>query len=214
MDKRPNVTFVGGQSIRVVGIVGGVASGKSWVARQLAHFGAVILDADRAGHEVLRLPEIEAASRQRWGEAIFDDGGHIVRSRLAEIVFADPPEGPRERHYLEQLTHPEIGRRLKRQIDALVVAGARVALLDAALLLETGWGDLCDTLIFVDAPRAVRQERAVARGWSEEELAAREVVQESLDFKRECADLVVDNSGPPDAILAQLTRLWQSLIDC
>ena len=98
--------------MKILGLLGGVASGKSLVSRQLAERGAVVLDADRAGHEALRLPSIEEAARRRWGDAIFGPDGHIDRSRLAKIVFAPPPEGPKERIFLEALTHPEIGRRL------------------------------------------------------------------------------------------------------
>ncbi len=69
--------------MKTLGLLGGVASGKSLVSKQLAEMGALLLDADRAGHEALRLPEIEAAARQRWGDAIFGNDGHIDRSRLA-----------------------------------------------------------------------------------------------------------------------------------
>ena len=104
--------------MKILGLLGGVASGKSLVARQLAELGAVVLDADRAGHEALRLPAIEEAARGRWGDAVFGSDGHIDRSRLARIVFAPPPDGPRERKFLEALTHPEIGRRLAAQAQA------------------------------------------------------------------------------------------------
>jgi dephospho-CoA kinase len=195
----------------LIGVLGGVAAGKSLVARQLARLGAGLLDADRAGHEVLRLPEIEAAVRQRWGAGVFDGEGRIDRERLARIVFADPPDGPRERKHLEQLTHPQIGRLLSRQAEALARSGSAAAVLDAPLLLEAGWDKLCGKLVFVDAPRQVRLSRALARGWSRENFEAREEAQESLDFKRKRADVVVDNSGSPEQIQAQVERFWQSL---
>jgi dephospho-CoA kinase len=198
--------------MHVIGILGGVASGKSLVARQLARLGAGLLDADRAGHEVLQLPRVEAAVRERWGEEAFGPDDCIDRARLARIVFADPPGGPRERKHLEQLTHPEIGRLLKQQADALASSGIAVAVLDAPLLLEAGWDTLCEKLVFVDAPREIRLLRALARGWSKEDFTAREGAQESLDFKRERADVVVDNSGSPEQTQAQIERFWQSLI--
>jgi len=199
--------------MHIIGILGGVASGKSLLARQLADLGAGVLDADRAGHEVLRLPQVEAAARERWGQTVFDAEGHVDRARLAKIVFADPPEGPREREYLERLTHPEIGRLLKQQAEALAASGTLVAVLDAPLLLEAGWDKLCRTLIFVDAPRPVRLARAKTRGWTEEDFAAREGVQESLDFKRGRADVEVDNSGSPERTQARIERFWRSLGD-
>jgi dephospho-CoA kinase len=200
-------------SLRVIGLAGGVASGKSLVARQLAEMGAGLLDADRAGHEVLGLPEIEAAARDRWGDRVFSQTGRIDRGRLAGVVFAPPPEGPRERRFLENLTHPEIGRRLAGQAAAQAAAGVRVAILDAPLILEAGWDKLCSRLLFVDAPRRARLARAVARGWTEEEFAAREAVQLPLDQKRRLADFVVDNSGPPEETQARLERLWPSLVE-
>ena len=197
--------------MHLIGILGGVAGGKSLVAGQLARLGAGLLDADRAGHEALRLPQIEAAVRRRWGDAVFGPDGHVDRSRLARIVFADPPDGPQERKHLEQLTHPEIGRLLSRQAEAMENSGTAAAVLDAPLLLEAGWDKLCRKLVFVHAPRQTRLSRAVARGWSEEEFAAREEAQESLDFKRGRADVVVDNSGSPEQTQAQIERFWQSL---
>ena len=199
--------------MKVIGILGGVASGKSLVADQLARLGAGLLDADRAAHEVLRIPEIEAAARRRWGEAVFGPDGRIDRSRLAEVVFADPPDGPRERRYLEALTHPEIGRLLAGEVERLETSGTRAAVLDAPLLVEAGWDKLCERLVFVEAPRELRLERARRRGWSEADFAAREGVQESLDAKRARADVVIDNSGSVEQTGAQLEQFWHSLTD-
>jgi dephospho-CoA kinase len=109
------------------------------------------------------------------------------------------------------LTHPEIGRLLQQQAEALAASGTAVAVLDAPLLLEAGWDRLCGRLIYVDAPRQVRLSRALARGWSQEDFAAREAAQESLDAKRKRADLVVDNSGSPQETRVQVERFWQSL---
>jgi dephospho-CoA kinase len=198
--------------MHIIGLLGGVASGKSEVARQLAKRGAGVLDADRAGHEVLRLPHVEEAARQRWGEGIFGPDGHIDRSLLAKVVFSPPPKGPIERRYLEQLTHPEIGRRLAAEAQRMAAGGTKVAVLDAALILEADWDRLCEKLVFVDAPRDVRRARALARGWSEQEFAAREDAQDSLDSKRKRADVTVDNSGSLDHTEGQVERLWQSLI--
>jgi dephospho-CoA kinase len=197
--------------MRIVGVTGGVASGKSIVAQQFARLGAGVLDADQAGHEALRLPQVEAAARQRWGEAVFGADGRIDRARLAHIVFAPGEEGQKEREYLEQLTHPEIARLLDRQAEALALSGAAVAVLDAALLFEAGWHQRCEKTIFVEAPRKARQQRANARGWSKEEFAAREDAQESLDRKRERADVIVDNSGSPERTQAQIEQFWASL---
>jgi dephospho-CoA kinase len=197
--------------MKVIGILGGVASGKSLVARELARLGAGVLDADRAGHEALRMPQIEAAARERWGEAVFGPDGRIDRARLARIVFADPPDGPPERSYLEGLSHPEIARLLAREAQRLEASGVAVAVLDAPLLLEAGWDKLCDTLVFVHAPEGLRRSRALARGWSEAEFAARQNAQRPPEAKRGRADLVIDNSGSPQETRRQVERLWHSL---
>jgi dephospho-CoA kinase len=198
--------------MRFIGLVGGVASGKSLVASQFAQLGAGLLDADRAAHDVLRLPQIEDAARARWGSGIFGPAGHIDRARLAEVVFAASPEGPRERKYLETMTHPEVRRLLLEEADEMSAAGVPVAVLDVPLLLEAGWNTLCDPLIYVDAPRATRLARAMARGWSEEQFTAREAAQESLDVKRRQAGSTVDNSGRPEETRVQVERIWRDLV--
>jgi dephospho-CoA kinase len=198
--------------MRIIGITGGVASGKSMVANRLAALGAGVLDADRAGHEALRLPRVEAAARQRWGDAIFGPDGRIDRAKLARIVFGREPEAGRERNYLEQLSHPEIGGLLARQADAFAAAGVKIAILDAALLFEAGWDEMCEKTIFVEAPREVRLARALARGWTEEDFAAREGVQDSLDQKRPRADVIIDNSASAERTQAQVEQFWASLV--
>jgi dephospho-CoA kinase len=198
--------------MRIIGITGGVASGKTAVAQAFAALGAGVLDADRAGHEALRLPHVEAAARRRWGDAIFGPDGRIDRARLARVVFAAGPEAERERKYLEQLTHPEIGRLLTRQAEAFEAAGAKVAVADAALLFEAGWNKMCERNVFIESPREVRLARALARGWTAADFAAREGVQESLDRKRALADVIIDNSSSPERTQAQVEQFWASLI--
>ena len=237
--------------MKILGLLGGVASGKSLVAQQLADLGAVVLDADRAGHEALRLPATEEAARRRWGDAVFGPDGHIDRGRLAKIVFAPPPNGLCERKFLEELTHPEIGRRLLAQAEGLRTgppasfnpepgyprhpladrgsapdssgnalsaalrppkSSSPLAVLDAALILEAGWDRLCDYFVFIDVPEEVRLARALQRGWTEGDFAAREAAQESLDSKRARADVIIDNSGSAAHTQGQVERLWQFLV--
>ncbi len=198
--------------MHIIGIVGGVAGGKSLVARQLRELGAVVLEADTIGHEVLRQEGTEAAARRRWGDGIFGPDGRIDRRRLARIVFAPPPHGPREKEYLEGLTHPEIGRLIQRRIQELAAGGAKLVVLDAPLLMEADLDNFCNTIIFVDSPREIRMARAQSRGWNEEDYAAREGAQDSLDSKRAKADVTMDNSGSPESTKAQVERWLHSLI--
>ncbi len=197
--------------MRIIGILGGVASGKSSVAKMFARLGAGLLDADGAGHEVLRLPRIEAAARERWGQQIFGEDGHIDRRRLAQLVFAPDPQDRQERAYLEHLTHPEIMNLLHRQAERLSASGVKVAVLDAPLLCEAGWDKWCEKTVFVDCPREERLRRAMSRGWSVADFTAREEAQASLARKRAFADVIIDNSGPIERTQAQVEQFWASL---
>jgi dephospho-CoA kinase len=176
-----------------LGILGGVASGKSAVATTIARLvpGAVRLDADRAGHEALTEPDVVRALTDRWGPGILNGAGQIDRPQVAKIVFAPGREA--EREFLERLTHPLIHQRLETQRAAAEAAGAQLAILDAALLLEAGWGDVCDQLLFVATPDAVRLSRGLSRGWTAEEFARREAAQWPVARKRAHADWVIDN---------------------
>lgn len=198
--------------LRVVGLLGGVASGKSLIADQLVALGAGLLDGDLAGHEVLRQDEVKQAARNRWGSGVFDPDGHINRSAVAGIVFGPPPAGPQELKFLEQLTHPQIGQLLVKQASDLVAAGKRVAVLDAPVMLKAGWDQLCDYIVFVEVSPEIRLARAQRRGWSQAEFNAREAAQESLEEKRRRADVVIDNSGSPESTRSQVVAFWQTLV--
>lgn len=198
--------------MRLIGITGSVASGKSMVAGLFERLGAGVIDADQLGHEALRLPQVEAAARERWGDEIFGSDNRIDRARLAKIVFAPGIKGQTERTFLEQLTHPEIGRLARQRAEALAVDGRGIIVLDAALLTEAGWNEGCDKIVFVDAPRETRLARATARGWDEADFTAREAAQDSLERKRRHADVIIENSGSPEQAQAQVERFWASLV--
>jgi dephospho-CoA kinase len=198
--------------MRIIGLLGGIASGKSFVAEQFRQLGAAVLDADRVGHDVLRLPAVKDAVRDEFGAEVFDSTGEIDRKALGQIVFGPPPEGPGQLARLEQITHPEIRRRLTEQVQQLASAGVPLAILDAPVLLKAGWAEVCDALVFVDCDEALRRARAVERGWTPEEFAAREAAQESVAEKRGRADFVLENSGEMEYTKAQIERLWHCLV--
>ena len=110
--------------MKLIGLLGGVASGKSMVAEMFRRLGAEVLDADRVGHEVLRMPAVRAAVGGRWGKDVIGPDGEVNRPALAKIVFAPPPDGPRELAELERITHPEIRRRLQAKSAELGSPGA------------------------------------------------------------------------------------------
>jgi dephospho-CoA kinase len=198
----------------IVGIAGGIASGKTLVTEQLARRGAAVVSADRLAHEVLQYDDVKQAARERWGEAVFAADGQLDRGAIARIVFAPPPEGPVELKFLEQLTHPHVGRLAGQQLEKLSQEKkVPVIVLDVPLLFESGWDRFCDKIVYVDAPRHERLARARSRGWSQEEFERREGAQQSLDSKREQADFVIDNSASMQATEAQAEQLWRSLLD-
>jgi dephospho-CoA kinase len=202
--------------MKTLGLLGGVASGKTLVAKKLEQLGAVVLDADRAGHEVLRLPHVKEAARKRWGASIFasagEQAGEIDRKQLASIVFSSSDKSRRELDFLEKLTHPEIGSRLQTQLSQIRRQGVQVTVLDAPVMLKAGWDRFCDQIWFIDAPYETRLARAKARGWTEDDFRSREMAQEPVARKRELADLVLDNSRGIGYTHEQIERYWPSLI--
>ena len=130
--------------MKVIGLLGGVASGKSLVAEQFRRLGAAVLDADRIGHEVLLLPEVREAIRKHFGDKVFGANGEVDRKSLGGLFSAPPPAGPRELTFLEQLTHPEIRRRLRDHVEQMARDGVSAAVLDAPVMLKAGWDKLCD----------------------------------------------------------------------
>lgn len=198
--------------MQIIGLLGGVASGKSFVAKQFRRLGAEVLDADRVGHEVLLLPEARSAIREHFGGKVFREDGQVDRKALGRIVFGPPPDGPRELAILEQITHPEIRLRLKNEAERMAADGVPAAILDAPVMLKSGWDEICSAVVFVEAPDDLRRERALARGWTNEEFEAREAAQESLEVKRRRADFVIDNSASAGYTQEQIERLWHSLV--
>jgi dephospho-CoA kinase len=195
----------------VVGILGGIASGKSFVTRELVRLGAAALDADRAGHEVLAEPAVKRAIRDKWGDSVFQADGEVDRAALADRVFAGTPDAASDLAFLESLTHPRIGAKLQQQAAARAGQGVPITVLDAAVLLKAGWDQFCDLLVFVETPFEVRLRRAAERGWDAAELRRREGAQVSLEEKKSRADFVIDNSGDEQRTLGEIRRLWQEL---
>ncbi|MCS7159843.1 MAG: dephospho-CoA kinase [Gemmatales bacterium] len=189
----------------ILGLIGGIGSGKSFVARLLAQRGGYVIEADRLGHEALRQPHIRQRIVEHFGPQVLDAQGEIDRTQLAGLVFAKPDQ----RQVLEALVHPYITQRIHEAIDrAQADPSTRFIVLDAALLVETGWHRLCDKILFVDAPSQLRQTRTQqSRGWSAEEWRLREANQWPLDQKRTFAHAVLDNSGDEENLRHQLKTL-------
>lgn len=197
--------------MNIIGIVGGVASGKSLVTSQLQRLGAMVVDADQIAHEVLREADVIQALRDRWGDEILDSGGQIIRREVARRVFpTDSDDQNVELAFLEGIMHPRIRERLNQRFQEFR-AGQKTAVLDAAVMFKAGWADFCDKLVFVDASHETRISRAISRGWTEKQFEARESAQVPIHIKRNKADLIIDNDGPVDETSRQVEKFWKSL---
>jgi dephospho-CoA kinase len=189
----------------VIGIVGGIGSGKSVVAAELLRHGGVLVSGDQLGHAALRQPDVKAQLVARWGKQVLDQAGEIDRRRVAAIVFANPDE----RKTLEAISHPVIERGIREMIqNARSMPAVRLIVLDAAVMLEAGWHGVCDYLVYVDSPRELRLARLQRdRGWTAQELEKRENSQMPLTEKRRHADAVVENTAGIEEVRAQVRRL-------
>lgn len=196
----------------VVGLIGAIGAGKSTAAKCLAARGAHVVDADALGHEALRQPDIIAKLAALWGDPVRKPDGTLDRKEIGRIVFADPDQ----RNALEAVVFPYITGRARAEIAA-AQANPAVAfvVLDAAVLLEAGWGEMVDKLVYVDAPRAVRVARLANRsGWTESELTAREAAQLPADAKKARAEAILSNDAGPEALQDRVDTLlanWQML---
>ena len=145
--------------MKTIGLVGGVASGKSRVAQMLVDLGAGLVDADRAGHAVLAEDaEVQQALRERWGDAVFAADGSVDRPAVARSCFRRREgRGGASGGFSKALVHPRIGERLAAERDQFAAEGtAKSSCWTRPLLFEAGWRPMCDLVLFVDAPRDVR----------------------------------------------------------
>jgi len=188
----------------VIGLVGAIGAGKSTAAKCFTARGGYAIDADALGHEALRQPEIVAALVNKWGAGIRKPDGTLDRREIGRIVFADP----HQRNALEATVFPYIGERTRQEIfDAQANPAVAFVLLDAAVLLEAGWGEMVDKLVYVDAPRDTRLARLAARsGWNEAELTAREAAQWPAAEKRARANGVLVNDAGHAELQRQVDR--------
>ncbi len=196
----------------VIGLIGGIGAGKSAAARCFEKRGGLRIDADRIGHEVLEEPGIVENIVGRWGVAVTNAMGTLDRKAIGTIIFANPTE----RRALEEMVFPAIGQRC---LDMIAQAQANPAVafvvLDAAVMLEAGWTDIADFLVYVDAPRPIRLARVAARnGWTEPELTAREAAQWDGEIKKRHATAIVSNAAGFEELQTQVDQLlsdWKLL---
>jgi dephospho-CoA kinase len=191
----------------VIGLAGGIGSGKSLAASILADLGCIVVDSDQQARAALDRPEVRSTLVEWWGPRVIGPDGRISRSRVAEVVFRD--QGQRRR--LEALIHPLVRRTRQEMIRRACESGAPAVVVDAPLLFEAGVDKECDAVIFVDAPLAARRERIRARGWEAGELERREKAQWKLDEKRRRADHVVVNDAGPEELRSRIAAVFHVL---
>jgi dephospho-CoA kinase len=194
--------------VLLVGLTGGIGSGKSTVARLLEKRGAVVFDADLLAREAVApgTPG-HAAVIERFGADVLAPGGELDREALASIVFADPSA----RRDLEQIVHPEV-RRLFAEGSEAYRDTDRVVVFSAPLLVESGMHTAFEILVVVSATVARQIERLMRqRGMSEASIRARIDAQAPLEDKAAVADFIVDNEGTLDDLESQVERLWNDL---
>ena len=192
---------------KVIGLTGGIGSGKSTVSQLLAELGAVILDADRVGHEAFK-PNTEAWHEvvATFGQQILTPGGEVDRKKLGAIVFSDPESLSR----LNQIMHPRMYNMMKAQIEEYRRQGVDVVVLEAAILIEANWTSLIDEVWVTVAPEAAVLERVKKqRGLDEGQTLARIRSQLSNEEREKHADVVINNDGDLDEVKTRVKELWQ-----
>lgn len=194
----------------VIGLMGGIGSGKSRVAGMFAAHGCAVIDADALAREALDEPAVVENIKSWWGSRVVDDEGRVDRKAVARIVFADPAELRR----LEQLTHPLVlARRAEQRVKYMADPSVLAIIDDTPLLIEKGLDRDCDVLIFVDAPFEVRLERVTrTRGWARDELRSREKMQTPLDIKRQRADYVLQNGADVSGCEAHVQHVLSQIL--
>ena len=195
--------------MKVIGLTGGIGSGKSTVSQFLAELGAVIINADKVGHEAFK-PDTEIWREivSAFGRQILTSNGDIDHKKLGEIVFGNPDSLAR----LNQIMHPRMYDMVKAQLEEYRRQGVGVVVLEAPLLLEAGWTPLVDEVWVTVAPKSTMLKRLQERtGMTEQESLARIRTQMSDEERVKHADVVINTDCSLDELKARVSSLWQKL---
>jgi len=194
---------------KIVGILGGIGSGKSTVAAEFAKLGCAVIDADEIAHELLE----EAAVKEKivgcFGDGVLDCSGRIDRKKLSQMAFA----GKEQSTFLNNIIHPGVLARTEELIEQYNnQPQVKAIVLDMPLLVEAGWEKRCDRLIFVDCKEPIRAVRAKKMGINENELKIRENLQISLDNKAKVSDNRIDNNSDLAALAKQVAEVFSGIV--
>jgi dephospho-CoA kinase len=195
--------------MKVIGLTGGIGSGKSTILQYLAELGAIIMDADKVGHEVFQ-PGTEGWNDvvATFGKEVIDAAGEVDRKKLGEIVF----NSPEALHKLNQIVHPRAHEIAKSRLNEYRQQGVEVVVFEVILLIEAGWTDLVNEVwVAVADEDTVVKRLKRQRGMSEEEILARIHSQMTQEEWIKHADVVVENNGDIDELKAKVKELWEKL---
>ena len=193
----------------IIGIIGGIASGKSTVAARFGTLGCAVISADAIAHDLLREEPVRDEIVRQFGRGILHPSGQIDRRRLAEIVFADVEK----LCALNKVIHPRVLERTEELIaEYSQCRHVQAIVLDMPLLVEVGWENRCDKLIFVQCDDAQRARRARQTGLLDEQgIKIREKFQISLDKKAELADNTIDNNSDFSTLVRQIQDIFSDI---
>ncbi|MCX7781393.1 MAG: dephospho-CoA kinase [Negativicutes bacterium] len=194
----------------IIGLTGGIASGKSTVSKQLGELGAYVVDADQIARDIVQPGEPAWKEIQRqFGPEILLADGSINRKKLGEIVFSDSEA----REKLNRITHPRIELAALQAIEKAKAEGYNIAVLDVPLLIESGWQRLVDAVWVVYTDRETQLLRLMNRDNLTREAALSRIrSQMSLDEKKNYADIVIDNSGGHKDTRRQVLAAWKAIL--
>jgi dephospho-CoA kinase len=194
----------------VIGLTGGIGTGKSEAARHMVVLGAKLIDADVVGHEAYK-PHAEAWRRvvEAFGEGILGPDNEIDRRSLGAIVFSDPAQLAR----LNGIMHPLMAGMVQERVDIYRDEGAEVVVVEAALLFEAGWNSLVEEVWVTDSPVDVVVQRLAQRnGMSEDEARKRVSSQMSREERLGRANFVIDNSADVEGMQRTIDELWATRV--
>ena len=196
--------------MKLAGLTGGIGSGKSTVARILAELGAYIIDADELARKVVE-PGMPAWNeiRKVFGEDVINPDQTIDRKKLADVIF----KNKKRRKQLEAITHPRIGEEIIKELDRAKKSGKKLAVIDAALLLESSLEKWVKPVIVVSADEGIRVERVCRRdGVSPEDVLARIRNQASDEERKKKADYLIENNGDLNELRARVFEIYKRII--
>jgi dephospho-CoA kinase len=195
----------------IIGILGGISSGKSTVAAEFAKLGCKVIDADKIVHDLLQKTGLRKKITTLFGQAILNSVGEIDNQKLAKVVFADTEK----LLSLNKIIHPLVLERTEELIERYnLQSRIKAIVLDMPLLAEVGWAKRCDRLIFVNCKRKIRIDRAKKmKGFDENQIKIRENFQISLDKKASIADNVIDNNSDFQALVRQVADIFSYIVN-